>query len=176
MATPYTPASVSQFYNNTQKKNNFEEIEIDVTNIKYSLSLKFKYSPQELFNHYMQIKANKTFNTRPNFNLDFPEIIAETRKEIDPKNFGLKGRDRSNTAITFESYNTYGKQNTNEKRYSFNNNRDEFKHHQREVIIPKNNPLANIAKNHNKFDNPGFKINPVTLSFNSISLKDDQNK
>ncbi len=174
--TPYTSASVTQFNNNTTNKNSYEEIEIDITNVKYSLAIKYKYSPQELMNHYLALKNGKVFDIKPLFNLDFPEITSEVRKEIDPKNFGHKGRDRSNTAMTFESYYTYNNKidthDRHDKRLSFN----DFKAPVNSMKIPKNNPLANIAKTHNKFDDPNLKINPLTLSFNTISLKDDQNK
>ncbi len=174
--SPYTTASVTHFNNNTTNKNDYEEIEIDITNVKYSLAIKFKYSAQELMNHYIAMKNNKILDAKPIFNHDFPEIMSVVRKEIDPKNFGHKGRDRSNTAMTFESYYTYNNKidthDRHDKRLSFN----EFKAPVSNMKIPKNNPLAKIGKSQNKFDDPNLKINPMTLSFNSINLKDDENK
>lgn len=160
-----------------------------ILKIIFSLFLvKLKYSMQEMLNYYESLKTNQLFESRPQFNLDVPDIINEKKKELS--SLLLKGRERSHTSFTgmnnhsSSNYKSMGLNVNSDKKNSFsyyNNqgqgtpstsafNESEFKVPSNSGMkIPVNNPLASLGKvNMNKFDDAS--LNPVTLSFNSMSL------
>lgn len=62
-------------------KSQTEEIEIDVSKIKYSLNLNYKYPLDSIQSLYSKMKQNKKFETKPKF-IKEEEIVGEKPKEI----------------------------------------------------------------------------------------------
>ncbi len=144
---------------------------------------------QEMLNHYESFKTKQLFESRPLFNLDVSDIINDKKKDLSSQL--LKGRERSHTSFTGmnshsnSNYKSMGLNVNSDKKNSFsyyNNNSQgttpstsafnegEFKVPTNSGMkIPVNNPLASLGKvNLNKFDDPS--LNPMTLSFNSMTL------
>jgi hypothetical protein len=67
--------------------------------------------------------------TLPKYKIDIDEIINKEKKQIHL----VKARDRSNT-------------------FNFKNTVFSYKPEEKQINIPKNNPLASMGKQFNKFD------------------------
>lgn len=127
-------------------KSQFEEIEIDISKIKYSLNLNYKYPLDTIQQLYNKMKENKTLDNKPTF-IKNEEIIGDKPKEIAifcSTNSGennQKLKDISNISEQMNQGNTIP--NITNK-------------------LPKNNPLCNMPKNFNKFDMvpQNFTLNP----------------
>jgi hypothetical protein len=66
----------------------------------------------------------------PKFKLDVEDIMSKDKKQIH----SVKARDRSNT-------------------FNFKNSMFNYKpYEEKQINIPKNNPLASMGKHYNKFD------------------------
>ncbi len=160
---PITSKYNSQYLN----KPKFEELEIDITNIKYSLNLKFKYPLHEMLAHFEHLNSKKLFDSKPTFKIPVAEICNEMKKEV--VTFKLKGRERSTTA-----YNAFDNKNKFDTPASFSNLEKRHSTSVNEYTnsgmkIPVNNPLANIGKSFNKYDDPNLLLNHVTINFNGLN-------
>lgn len=116
--------------NNSNNNNNNQDIEIDISNLKYPIIIKNKYSFNDIKEYYKKLVENKILDNKPNFDENnikiFEELIREKPKEL----VSIDELIDSCKPLT---------KNENNK------NSD--------VKIPKINPLCNISKNFNKFDN-----------------------
>ena len=132
--------------NNSNKSN--KEIEIDISNLKYSLNIKNKYSFGEIKNFYE--KFNKNIE-RPQFlNETLTDILSDKKKDIvsldeliecnekNKKNEGSDGKKTENEKKINNNVNN----NVNNSNNNINTN----------IKIPKMNPLSGMSKNFNKFD------------------------
>jgi len=152
-------------YNSAHNNDKLEEIEIDLTNIKYSLTIKYKYSLQDMMAFYDRLNNAKILDTKPKFNFDEEDLISEQKKDVS---IWIK-RDRSNTQNSGENVIKTNSPNS-EKRTSFSSsvfnnnifedlaiNNDSTGTGLSSVLkIPRNNPLANIGNLFNKFDDPNL--------------------
>lgn len=62
-------------------KSQVEEIEIDISKIKYSLEVNYKYPLDTIQTMYNKMKENKKFDNRPPF-IKVEEIVGDKPKEI----------------------------------------------------------------------------------------------
>ena len=114
-------------------RNQYEEIEIDISKIKYSLNINNKYQLENVIQVYNKMNEEKKFDTKPIFNFE-EEIIGDKPKEI----------------VIFKSLNEKNFFGNNFKKEGNNNkinNQNSFG-----MKLPKMNPLCNMSKNFNKFD------------------------
>ena len=114
--------------NNTSNSN--QDIEIDISSLKYPIIIKNKYTFNDIKEYYKKLIDNKILDNKPDFEKDkvkiFEELIREKPKElvsidelIDACKPLTKNEDNKNA----------------------------------DIKIPKMNPLCNISKNYNKLDN-----------------------
>ena len=120
-------------YKYQNNSNNNQDIEIDVSNLKYPILIKNKYSFKEIKDYYLKLNNNKILEKEPSFDKDnlklFEELICQKPKQL----------------VSLDELIEVCKQpNKNEEAKEQNKNPD--------VKIPKMNPLCNMAKNFNKFD------------------------
>ena len=108
-------------------RNQSEDIEIDISKIKYSLNITNKYQLETVIQVYNKMNEKKKFDNKPNFIVE-EEIIGDKPKEI----------------VIFKSLN---EKKTFKKDGNTNNNQKVFG-----MKLPKINPLCNMSKNYNKFD------------------------
>ena len=108
-------------------RNQSEDIEIDISKIKYSLNITNKYQLETVIQVYNKMNEKKKFDKKPNFIVE-EEIIGDKPKEI----------------VIFKSLN---EKKTFKKDGNTNNNQNFFG-----MKLPKINPLCNMSKNYNKFD------------------------
>ena len=114
-------------------RNQYEEIEIDISKIKYSLNINNKYQLETVVQVYNKMNEEKKFDTKPVFNFE-EEIIGNKPKEI----------------VVFKSLNEknyFGNNFKKEGSGNKSNNQNSFG-----MKLPKMNPLCNMSKNFNKFD------------------------
>ena len=114
-------------------RNQYEEIEIDISKIKYSLNINNKYQLETVVQVYNKMNEEKKFDTKPIFNFE-EEIIGNKPKEI----------------VVFKSLNDknyFGNNFKKEGSGNKSNNQNTFG-----MKLPKMNPLCNMSKNFNKFD------------------------
>ena len=120
------------FYNRNQNDKNkkTEKIEVEISEIKYPLTINYKYSLNDLKDIYQKLKQEKYFDVKPVFFVDDNEILNDK-----PKNLQF------NNDISTSS-------NENKMTQAFNKGDSEEK----KVKIPKYNPLSQLKKPFNKFD------------------------
>ena len=162
-------------YQNYYNKNN-QEIEIDISNLKYDLNIKNKYTFGEIKN-YLQ-KYNEQLNgQKPQFqNEDLIDIISKSKKEIvaldeliecNEKN---KAKDSSNKKQNKTDKNDNNFNNTNN---NVNNNSNVIPN----IKIPKMNPLSGMSKAYNKFDIiPGNAMTGYMMPFPAPFSIEESNK
>jgi hypothetical protein len=134
----------SYYYNNNHTNNNYNksgQIEVEIGEIKYPLSIKYKYSNNFLNNIFLKFKNENYFDTKPNYLVEDNEIISNKPKNIEIIKFtSSPTKDIKDQA--FENRNIDGENKSNLK-----------------IKIPKTNPLSQIRKAYNKFD--GFPQNII---------------
>ena len=114
-------------------RNQYEEIEIDISKIKYSLNINNKYQLENVIQVYNKKKEKKKFDTKPVFNFE-EEIIGNKPKEIvvfktlNEKNYFGNNFKKEGSGNKINTQNSFG------------------------MKLPKMNPLCNMSKNFNKFD------------------------
>ncbi len=156
-------------YNNYYYKNyysnnsNNQEIEIDISNLKYSLNIKNKYSFGDIKNYYEKIKNNIDLK-RPQFlNEQLTDILSDNKKEIVSLDELIEINERSKTKDG-----SSGQKNIPEKSVNTNN---------LNIKIPKMNPLSGMSKNYNKFDIiPGNAITGLMMPFQQSPSIEESNK
>ncbi len=154
-------------YYNYYNKNyyNNKEIEIDISNLKYSLNIKNKYSFGDIKNYYEKIRISRDL-TRPQFlNEQLTDILSNTKKEIvsldELIEISEKNKPKDGSS---------GKKNAVEKNNNINNNNLNIK-------IPKMNPLSGMSKNYNKFDIvPGNAMSGLMMPFHPSSSIEESSK
>ena len=114
-------------------RNQYEEIEIDISKIKYSLNINNKYQLETVIQVYNKMNEEKKFDTKPVFNVE-EEIIGNKPKEIvvfktlNEKNYFGNNFKKEGSGNKINTQNSFG------------------------MKLPKMNPLCNMSKNFNKFD------------------------
>ena len=115
-------------YYNSNKK--VEKIEVELSEIKYPLTINYKYSINNLKDIFQKLQKENAFNIKPNYLVDENEIINNRPKGLDifntSSNFNKKAQAYKNEEL--------GDDNENKMR------------------IPKYNPLSQVKKTFNKFD------------------------
>ena len=121
---------------------------------------------------YEKYNKSNLFESKPVFNIEVEDLYLDKMKEVKsfPK---LKIRDRSNTMTdnscgdskykaNFNGSNNYDKSRNS----SFFN---KFEGYDSGMKIPMINPLTNINRNYNKFDDSDFnsKLSEITLEENN---------
>jgi len=121
---------------------------------------------------YEKYNKSNLFESKPVFNIEVEDLYLDKMKEVKsfPK---LKFRDRSNTMTdnlfsdtklraNFNGSNTHDKNRNN----SFLN---KFEGYDSGMKIPMINPLSNINRTYNKFDDYNFnsKLSEITLEENN---------
>ena len=118
-------------YNNNHRNNNNnnKDIEIDISNLKYPIHIKYKYSFTDIKTFYKNICDNNLFPEKPKYLSDiFNEIISDKKKDVvvlDELIESSKQLEQLNNNNEIKEKND--KINTNLK-------------------IPKMNPLSNMGK------------------------------
>ena len=127
----------SDGYNYTKNGSNYhnpikkiEKIEVELSEIKYPLTINYKYSIKNLKDIYQKLKKENSFNIKPSYLVEENEIISNRPKDIDI----------FNTSLNFI------------KKAQASKNEDLGEDNERKMKIPKYNPLCQMKKNFNKFD------------------------
>ena len=152
------------YKNYNSNNNNNQEIEIDISNLKYSLNIKNKYSFTDIKNHYEKIK-NITELKRPQFlNEQLTDILSDSPKALVSLDELIECNEKNKTKD-----NSSGKKNVKEKNNNTNVNVN--------VKIPKINPLSGMSKNFNKFDIvPGNAMSGLMMPFQPSPSIEESNK
>jgi len=160
----------ANYNSNLNNGTKLEEIEIDMSNIKYTLNIKYKYSTQEMVNHLAKLVSLNKLSSTP-FSNSLEEIVLEKRKEVNI----LCKRDRSNTSYDTEIP-TF---KTKDNRESFSNNYQQSSYYSQNQNqnnnsnkIPKNNPLGSLG-NFNNFCLPQFNKFDDQNLFNQNGAEND---
>ena len=121
----------NNYYNNYKNNNkNSNEIEIDISNLKYPIHIKHKYSFSDIKLFYQKICDNNLFPEKPKYLSDiFNEILSDKKKNI----IVLDELIESSKQISQINYNDTKEKEEKEK---LNTN----------LKIPKMNPLSNMGK------------------------------
>ena len=124
----------SDGYNYTKNGSNYhnpiKKIEVELSEIKYPLTINYKYSIKNLKDIYQKLKKENSFNIKPSYLVEENEIISNRPKDIDI----------FNTSLNFI------------KKAQASKNEDLGEDNERKMKIPKYNPLCQMKKNFNKFD------------------------
>lgn len=139
--------------NNNKYKNSEEEIEIDVSSLKYSLNIKYKYTFQEMKNLYEQLKKENYFNDPPKFLSEgLDEILIKDKpKEVQVLDNLIEEYEKKDEGKEKEETKQGGNNsNTSSGTKPTNNNNSASKIEDNK--IPKMNPLSSLPKMFNKFD------------------------
>ena len=119
-------------YHNNYRNNNTNEIEIDISNLKYPINIKHKYSFTDIKSFYQKITSNNLFPEKPKYLSDiFNEIISDKKKDIVVLDELIESSKALNQINNNESKDKEEKVNTN-------------------IKIPKMNPLSNMGKGFKK--------------------------
>ena len=150
------------YYKNYYNNNSSQEIEIDISNLKYSLNIKNKYSFRDIKNYYEKIK--KLELKRPTFlNEELTDILSDSSKDV----VSLDELIESNEKNKPKDGSSAKKNNSNEKNNNMNNNIN------LNIKIPKMNPLSGMSKNFNKFDIvPGNAMTGLMMPYQPQSIEE----
>ena len=112
-------------YKNSFNRNyGQQEIEVDISKMKYPSDIKYKYTFQEIKNYYLKFKETKYESNLKDGT--YEEIIRKTPKEI----------------ITLDDLIVQNEKAKLDNQNNINTN----------INVPKSNPLSKMNKNFNKFD------------------------
>lgn len=89
----YNSDGNQQIKNVYKPEKKIDEIEIDLSQINYSLKIKNKYTNHELLSYFDQFRFAKCFDAPPAWENSVEEVCADTRK----KEFHLSRRERAMT-------------------------------------------------------------------------------
>ena len=127
----------NHYYNNYNNNyNKKEQIEVEIGEIKYPLIINHKYNFNYLNDVYLKLKSENFFDVKPKFLVGENEIINNKPKNIE-----------------IISNNTFSSSYQAKVGQAFENKYNETDKVNLKVKIPKNNPLSQIKKAYNKFDN-----------------------
>ena len=155
--------------NNSSNSNNSQnqEVEIDITKLKYSLNIKNKYSFGDIKTLYEKIITNNL--KRPKFlNESLKDILSNNPKEIvsldELIECNEKGKKREGST---EKKSDVDKNVNNTNNNNINTN----------IKIPKMNPLSGMSKNFNKFDIvPGTAMPGLMMNFEDPHWIEESNQ
>ena len=129
--------------------NSNQEVEIDVTKLKYSLNIKNKYSFGDIKAFYEKYKKN--ILQKPQFsNESLVDIISDKPKEIVSINELIENNEKNKKVESPRPKKTENEKNMNATIADNNNNINT--NINTNIKIPKMNPLSGMSKNFNKFD------------------------
>ena len=117
-------------YNNNKNNNtnNNKDIEIDISNLKYPILIKNKYSFNDIKTFYQKICTEKLFPQKPDFiSKIFDEIISDSQKKL----------------VALDELIESSKVINNEKNKEDEKEKDKININ---LKLPKMNPLSNIGK------------------------------
>ena len=150
--------------------NNNQEIEIDISNLKYPLTIKNKYTFGDIKNYFEKFKKLPD-TEKPLFqNEDVIDIISKSKKEIVALDELIENNEK-----TKNKDNSSKKLNSNDK--TLNTNLNINNNVVPTIKIPKMNPLSGMSKAFNKFDVvPGNAMPGYMLSFPTPAYIEESNK
>lgn len=125
----------NNYNSNYNKKDKIDKIEVEIGEIKYPLIINHKYSINYLNEVYLKLRNDNVFNQKPKFLVGENEIINNKPKNIEIIT-KTSSSNQVNMSQAFENKNKEAENKVNLK-----------------MKIPKNNPLSQIKKTFNKFDN-----------------------
>jgi hypothetical protein len=132
----YTKNNNNEYFygNNINSPNKkTEKIEVEIGEIKYPLTINYKYSINNIKDLYQKLKQDNYFQNKPDYLVENNEIISNEPKELEI----LKNISTSS--------------NIKKETQAFNRNELEGNNCNK-IKIPKFNPLSQMKKNFNKFD------------------------
>ena len=162
---------------NNSINNSNQEIEIDISNLKYSLNIKNKFSFGDIKNFYEKKVKNNNELKRPQFlNETLTDILSDKPKEIvsidELIECNEKNKKEASTGKKIESEKSDNKNNLNTaSNQSMNPNIST------NIKIPKMNPLSGMSKNFNKFDIvPGNAMPGLMMPFQPSPWIEESNQ
>ena len=158
----------SNISNNSNNSN--QEVEIDISKLKYSLNIKNKYSFGDIKAFYEKNKNN--ILEKPKFlNEELVDIIGNNKKEIVSLNELIESSEK-NKKVESPSDKKEDEKNTNG-----NNNVNTNININTNIKIPKMNPLSGMSKNFNKFDIvPGNAMPGLMMPFQTSPWIEESNE
>ena len=156
-------------YNNNYYNNN-QEIEIDISNLKYPLNIKNKYSFGDIKN-YLEKQNKFPELKKPQFlNEELIDIISNSRKEIVALDELIECNEKNKIKDNSGKKSNLNKNVYEESNYLNNNPIGNLK-------IPKMNPLSGMSKAFNKFDIvPGNAMTGYMMPYPTSSCIQESNK
>ena len=155
-------------YNYNNYYNNNQEIEIDISNLKYPLNIKIKYSFGEIKNYFEKFNKGPEIE-KPKFqNEELIDIISNSKKEIVALDELIECNEKNKN-----------KENSGKKPIinDSNNNNNLNNNAIPNIKIPKMNPLSGMSKTFNKFDIvPGNAMTGYMMPFAAPSYIEEPNK
>ena len=157
----------NNYYKNYYSNNSNQDIEIDISNLKYSLNIKNKYTFEDIKNYYEKIKDNSDLK-RPQFlNEQVTDILSDTKKEIVSLNELIECNEKNKSKDDANRKKSNNEKTNNSTKSNLNLN----------VKIPKMNPLSGMSKNFNKFDIiPGNAMSGLMMPFHLSNYIQESNK
>ena len=175
-----------KYINNNENHKDNEEIEIDISKLKYGLNIKNKYTFSEIKSFFKKIK-NNTLERPKYLNEDLIDILSTKVKEIVALdelievNNKIKKIENKDSRINTKDNNNNNKESSNAKKDdkekieaknedNSNNNINKY------IKIPKMNPLSGMSKNFNKFDIvPGNAMPGMMMPFSTTTWIPESN-
>ena len=152
--------------------NSFQEAEIDISKLKYSLNIKNKYSFGDIKAFYEKYKNN--ILQKPQFSNEASvDIISDKPKEIASLNELIESNEKNK-----KSESPRGKKSENEKNTNVANVNNSINNTiNTNIKIPKMNPLSGMSKNFNKFDIvPGNALPGLMMPFQTAPWIQESNE
>ena len=161
----------NQYYYNNHYNNN-QEIEIDISNLKYVLNIKNKYSFGDIKKYFEQLGKFQDIE-RPQFqNEDLIDIVSKTKKEIVALDELIECNEKNKNKD-----NSGRKPNLNDNEKNNKNNVINNINAIPNIKIPKMNPLSGMSKAFNKFDIvPGNAMTGYMMPFPAPTYIEESNK
>ena len=157
--------------NNSSNSNNSQnqEVEIDITKLKYSLNIKNKYSFGDIKTLYEKIGINNL--KRPKFlNESLTDILSNNPKQIVSLDELIECNEKSKK----REGSTEKKNDVDKNVNNANNNNNNINTN---IKLPKMNPLSGMSKNFNKFDIvPGNAMPGLMMPFEDPHWIEESNQ
>ena len=155
------------YYNNNNYNYNNKEIEIDISNLNYSLNIKNKYSFGEIKNYYEKHMKTEDLKKPQFLNEQLIDIISENKKELVSLDELIECNEKN------KQKENSGKKTSNEN----SNNNANANNINLNIKIPKMNPLSGMSKNFNKFDIvPGNAMSGLMMPLQPSHSIEESNK
>ena len=146
--------------------NSNQELEIDISSLKYSLSIKNKFSFGDIKNFYEKKVKDDPNLKRPQFlNENLTDILSDKKKEIVSLDELIESNEKNKSLESAERKKNEAEKDNNVNN-NLNNNINLNANINTNIKIPKMNPLSGMSKNFNKFDIvPGNAIPGLMMPF-----------